>query len=112
MFVTKLLLSNLLIVTCVLVGRRWPGLGGLLATMPLTSLIVLIWLYSENPAQTARLDQYVQGVLWGIGPTIAFFLALLVCLRRGVAVPAAMLAASLCWLAGALLHRLLLPAHS
>lgn len=104
MFVAKLLLSNLLIVTCVLVGRRWPGLGGLLATMPLTSLIVLIWLYNEEPAAAQRLDNYIRGVVWGIGPTVAFFVAMLVCLRRGMGFPPALGIAGLAWLAGAGLH--------
>lgn len=108
MFLTKLLLSNLIIVACVLAGRRWPGLGGLIATMPLTSLIVLLWLYSDDPTQTARLSEYVRGVLWGIGPTIAFFAALLLCLKRGMSVPPALLAGALCWAIGAALHRLLL----
>jgi hypothetical protein len=40
MFFVKLALSNLVIVSCVLIGRRFPALGGLIATMPLTSLIV------------------------------------------------------------------------
>lgn len=112
MFLTKLLISNLIIVTCVLVGRRWPGLGGLIATMPLTSLIVLLWLYSDDPGQTLRLNDYVQGVLWGIGPTIAFFAALLLCLKRGMTVPLALLVGALCWAIGAALHRLLLPTPS
>lgn len=111
MFLIKLLLSNLIIVACVLVGRRWPGLGGLIATMPLTSLIVLLWLYSDDPSQTARINAYVQGVLWGIGPTIAFFAALLLCLKRGMAVLPALLTGAVCWAVGAALHRMLLSHH-
>ncbi len=49
MFLVKLALSNLIIIACVLIGKRFPSLGGLIATMPLTSLIVLLWLASDNP---------------------------------------------------------------
>lgn len=112
MFATKLLISNLIIVACVLIGRRHPSLGGLIATMPLTSLIVLLWLYSEDPGQAVRINEYVRGVLWGIGPTIAFFAALLICLRRGMTVPASLLISTLCWAVGAALHRLLLTTPS
>lgn len=109
MFLTKLIISNLIIVTCVLTGRRWPGLGGLIATMPLTSLIVLLWLYSDDPGQITRITEYVRGVLWGIGPTIVFFYCLLLCLKRGMSMPPALTIASSCWMIGAALHRLLLP---
>jgi len=112
MFLTKLLLSNLLIVTCVLIGRRCPGAGGLIATMPLTSLVVLLWLYSDDPSQTMRISEYVRGVLWGIGPTLAFFTALLLCLKRGMSVPLALLVGASCWAIGAALHRLLLSTPS
>lgn len=108
MFLMKLLFANLLIISCVLIGKRSPSLGGLLATMPLTSLIVLVWLYSDDPTRVTRIDGYVLGVLWGIIPTIAFFGALLYCLRRGVGVPASLVAAAACWVTGAVLHRLLL----
>lgn len=108
MFLLKLLLSNLLIVGCVLISKRWPGLGGLIATMPLTSLIVLIWLSSDSSVQSVQLIDYLRGVLWGIGPTVAFFAALLICLRKGIAVPPALLVATGCWLAGACVHRLLM----
>lgn len=104
MFLLKLAISNLIIVACVLIGRRYPTLGGLIATMPLTSLIVLIWLFTDAPAETGRINDYLRGVLWGIGPTIAFFVAALICLRRGMSVPVALLVSAVCWLAGALLH--------
>jgi uncharacterized membrane protein (GlpM family) len=104
MFLLKLFISNLIIVACVLISKRYPTLGGLIATMPLTSLIVLIWLFSDAPADTVRISDYLRGVLWGIWPTIAFFAAALICLRRGLSVPAALVAGAACWLAGALLH--------
>ncbi|MGE3549511.1 MAG: hypothetical protein AB7I29_06380 [Geobacter sp.] len=59
-----------------------------------------------------RLNEYVRGVLWGIGPTIAFFAALLLCLKRGMSVPLALLIGALCWAIGAVLHQLLLPSSS
>ena len=106
MFLLKLLLSNLIIVACVVIGRRWPTFGGLIATMPLTSLIVLVWLYSENPDQPLQIEGYVRGVLWGIAPTIAFFAALLFLLRKGAGVPVSLFVGAAFWLAGALLHRI------
>jgi F0F1-type ATP synthase assembly protein I len=105
MFLVKLALSNLIIVACVLIGRRFPALGGLIATMPLTSLIVLVWLASDNPMDQQLYREYTRGVVWGILPTLAFFAAAYLCLRRGIGLPAALGMAGVVWLGGALLHQ-------
>jgi F0F1-type ATP synthase assembly protein I len=108
MFLIKLALSNLIIVACILIGRRSPTLGGLIATMPLTSLIVLIWLASDNPDNSRLLCDYTKGVLWGILPTIGFFAAAFICLRKGIGMPIVLAVAGTVWLGGALLHLYLL----
>ncbi|HEY3308367.1 MAG TPA: DUF3147 family protein [Desulfuromonadaceae bacterium] len=108
MFFLKLALSNLIIITCVTVGRRFPTLGGLIATMPLTSLIVLIWLHTENPGNTQLIGNFTKGVLWGVLPTIAFFATGYICLWKGMGFYSALTAGSILWLAGALLHQWLL----
>jgi uncharacterized membrane protein (GlpM family) len=61
-FAVKLLTANIVIVLCVWLGRKHPQLAGLIATMPITSLIVLLWLYSENPSDGKHLSGYVSGV--------------------------------------------------
>lgn len=108
MFLIKLVLSNLIIISCVLIGRRFPSLGGLIATMPLTSLIVLVWLATDNPGNSRLLGDYTRGVVWGILPTAAFFMATYFCLRKGAGLPAAMAVAGAVWSGGALLHQYLL----
>jgi hypothetical protein len=108
MFLLKLAASNLIIVSCVLIGRRFPSLGGLIATMPLTSLIVMIWLEADNPGNSRLLSDYTRGVLWGILPTIAFFVTTSLCLHKGIAFPVVLAIAGTFWLVGALLHQYLL----
>jgi len=105
MFLVKLALANLIIVSCVLLGKRFPSLAGLIATMPLTSLVVLVWLASDNGAAPGLYRNYVHGALWGILPTIAFFAAAYLCLRKGVGLPSALAVSGVVWLAGALLHQ-------
>ncbi len=105
MFLVKLLISNLIIIACVLLGRRWPPVAGLIAAMPLTTLIVLIWLYSESYGDSAFIEGYLRGVFWGLLPTAAFFMAMIVCLRKGLNVPLAVVISGLIWLAGAGIHR-------
>lgn len=107
-FSLKLLISNLVILLCVWLGRRFPSLAGLIATMPLTSLIVLLWLYSGDPAARGELSAYVGGVFFGVLPTLCFFGCVWLCLRRGVVLPASLVAGFAVWGAAAFLHQLLL----
>jgi uncharacterized membrane protein (GlpM family) len=106
-FLVKLLITNLIIVACAQIGRRHPTLGGLIATMPLTSLLVLVWLHLDNPQDFRLLTAYTRGVLWGIIPTILFFVALYYCFLRQLPLPLALSAGFGIWLAGAAVHQLL-----
>ncbi len=107
-FMVKLLLTNAIILACVFIGKRHPTLGGLIATMPLTSLIVLVWLFSDNPGNYRLLTEYTAGVLWGIIPTILFFAAVYVCFRKQLPFPLVLSAGFAVWLAGAFVHQWLL----
>jgi uncharacterized membrane protein (GlpM family) len=103
-FPVKLLLSNLIIVGCMLIGRRNGPLAGLVATMPLTSLLVLVWLHLDNPADRKLLSGYTRGVLWGIIPTILFFSAFYLSYRKELPFPAALGVGFAAWLAAAFVH--------
>jgi uncharacterized membrane protein (GlpM family) len=107
-FSLKLLISNLIILLCVWLGRRFPSLAGLIATMPLTTLIVLLWLYSDKPGDRGTLTTYVGGVFFGVLPTLCFFGVVWLCLRRGGELPVSLLAGFLVWAVAASLHQLLL----
>jgi F0F1-type ATP synthase assembly protein I len=104
-FIAKLLLTNAIIIACARIGARSPSLGGLIATMPLTSLIVLIWLRVDNPKDNHLLAAYTRGVLWGIIPTILFFLVAYLCLRRELPFLLTLGAGFAVWLVGALVHQ-------
>ena len=107
-FIVKLLIANLLILTCTQLGKRYPSLGGLIATMPLTTLVVLVWLARDNPGDTRLLVDFTRGVFWGIGPTILFFLVAWFCFQRGISLPLTLAASFGVWLVGAVIHQTLL----
>jgi uncharacterized membrane protein (GlpM family) len=107
-FVLKLLLTNAVIIACALIGKKFPSMAGLIATMPLTSLIVLVWLHTDNPENYRLLTLYTEGVLWGIIPTILFFAVAYLCFARHLSLSLAVSAGFGVWLSGALIHQWLL----
>jgi len=104
-FALKLLLANAVIVACVQLGKRAPSLAGLIATMPLTTLIVMFWLNSENPGNRELMVSYTKGVVWGIVPSAAFFIAALCCFTWRMPFSAALAVSFVVWLVGALVHQ-------
>jgi len=76
--------------------------------MPLTGLIVLVWLYSDNPGNYDLMAAYTKGALWGIVPTILFFIAAFVCFRNDLTLPVTLSVSFAVWLMGAILHQWLL----
>lgn len=104
-FLLKLVITNAVIIVCTQIGRKYPTLGGLIATMPLTSLIVLVWLASDNPGNRRLLTDYTKGVLWGIIPTILFFLAAYACFRKELPLSLVLSASFAVWLVAAGVHQ-------
>jgi len=108
LFYLKLALSITVIIVCTQIGKRFPTLGGLIATMPLTGLIVLIWLYSDNPTNFSLLEVYTKGALWGIGPTILFFVSAYLCLHMHLSLTVVLSISFSVWFVGACIHQLLI----
>jgi uncharacterized membrane protein (GlpM family) len=107
-FIVKLFMTVAIIVLCVQVGRRVPSMAGLIATMPLTSLLVLLWLYVDQRKDPALLVNYAKGAMFGILPSFLFFVAAFVCLKRGLPFPAALGISFTVWALGAVMHQWLL----
>jgi len=106
--VIKLLISLCVIAFCTQMGRRLPTLAGLIAVMPLTGLLVLVWLYLDNPGNSALMTAYTKSALWGIVPTILFFLVAFACFRGGKPLWIVLTASFAVWLAAAFIHQWLL----
>ena len=104
-FIIKLLVSVGVIVFCTQIGRRLPTLAGLIAVMPLTGLIVLVWLYLDNPGDFGLITDYAKGALWGILPSILFFLVAFLCLRKQLSLWIVLCASFAVWVIAASIHQ-------
>lgn len=111
-FVIKLLISVCVITFCAQIGRKLPTLAGLIAVMPLTGLIVLLWLYADNPQDFALMGEYCKGALWGIVPSVLFFLVAFICFHKHLSLSVVLCASFAVWLIAAFVHQWLLNKSS
>lgn len=93
-FVIKVIISALLITSIAELGKRFSPLAAILASLPINSIIAIIWLYSETKDSQKIID-LSNGIFWGILPSLLFFVLLPIFLKAGLNFPVALLLASL-----------------
>ena len=64
------------------VAKRWPGLGGLIASLPLVSVLGMIWLWRDT-GDPARLAAHSAATFWFVLPSLPMFLVIPALLNRG-----------------------------
>ena len=94
LYLVKLLVSAVGIVLISEVAKRSSLLGGLIASVPLVSVLAMIWLYAETRSdmQVLRLST---SIFWLTLPSLALFLCLNLLLQRGAGFPLALTGAVL-----------------
>ena len=99
-YAVKVLVSAVLIVLISEVARRSTLFGALIASLPITSLLAVIWLYLDT-GDSGRIAALSTGVFWLVLPSLAFFVVLPLALRAGWAfwpsLSAAILATVACY---------------
>jgi hypothetical protein len=88
----KAAISGVLIAVISEIARRSPGWGGLLASLPLTSLIAMVWLWRDT-GDEERVAELSMGAFWFVLPSLPLFLIIPLLLRSGWASWTAVLAA-------------------
>jgi hypothetical protein len=79
----KAVISGLVIAAALEAARRSTGLGGLILSLPLVSIITFFWLWRET-GDNERIAQLSMSVFWFFLPTLPMFLILPALLREGV----------------------------
>jgi hypothetical protein len=78
--VIKAALSGLIVAAVSEIARRYPGWGGLVASLPLTSLLAMIWLYRDS-GDAERVADLSLSTLWFFAPSIPLFFAMPILIR-------------------------------
>ncbi len=92
LFLIKAAVSGLLVALISTVARRYPGWGGLVASLPLVSVLAMLWVYGEtrDPDKVAAL---AMSTFWFFLPSMPMFLLIPLMIRSGWSFGATMIAA-------------------
>ena len=85
----KAAVSGVIVAAVSEIARRYPGWGGLVASLPLTSLLAMIWLYRDTQ-DSGRVAALSVSTFWFFLPSVPLFVALPLLLRSGLGFWAAM----------------------
>ncbi len=78
----KALISGMLVAAASEVARRWPGIGGLIASLPLVSVLGMLWLWRDKP-DAANMAAHSTATFWYVLPSLPMFLLIPHLLGRG-----------------------------
>lgn len=81
--ILKAAVSGLLVVAASEIAKRYPGLGGLIASLPLISVLGMVWLWRDT-GDPARMAAHATGTFWFVVPSLPMFLLIPALLKRDV----------------------------
>lgn len=82
-YALKIGLSALILVAIAEIAKRSSFWAAALASLPLTSLLALIWLYVDT-GDTQKIAALSSGIFWLVLPSLLLFVLLPILLRNGV----------------------------
>jgi len=81
-YIVKVVISAILIVAISEISKRSSLVGAVLASIPLVSVIAMIWLYIDT-RDVDRVAGLASSIFWLVLPSLALFLALPLLLKHG-----------------------------
>jgi len=82
-YLVKIAITTVLIVMIAEIAKRSSFAGALLASVPLISVLAMIWLYVDTK-DVAKVSALATSVFWLVLPSLALFVTLPVLLRQGL----------------------------
>ena len=79
----KAAVSGVLIAIASTLAKRYPGFGALIASLPLVSVLGMIWLWHEKPDRET-MAAHAGATFWYVLPSLPMFLLIPALLRHGL----------------------------
>ena len=82
-YLVKIFVTTVLIVMISEIAKRSTFIGAILASVPLVSVLAMIWLYIDTKDVT-RISNLSISIFWLVIPSLTLFLALPLLLKQGL----------------------------
>ncbi|WP_427340590.1 DUF3147 family protein [Caloranaerobacter sp. DY30410] len=82
-FIVKTIVSALIIATVSTLGKKFSTFAAIIASLPLTSMLSIIWLFRDTQDVQKVIDLSIS-ILWVIIPSLIFFIALVYLLKQNI----------------------------
>lgn len=79
----KAAISGVIIAVVSEVAKRYPVLGAMIASLPLVSVLGMVWLWRDKP-DALNMADHAQATFWYVLPSLPMFLLIPWMLRRGM----------------------------
>jgi len=93
-YIIKIIISGLIIAGVSELGKRFAPIAAILASLPLISILAMIWLYNETK-DVQKIIDLSNNIFWAILPSLIFFIVLPIFLKSGLKFNLAMLLSSI-----------------
>ena len=88
-YIVKLLVSAGIIVLISELSKKLPLLASLVASLPLISVLGMIWMYGEK-VETEKIAAHAEGTFWYVLPSLPMFLVMPWMMKKGISFPASL----------------------
>lgn len=82
-YLVKIIITTVLIVVISEIAKRSSFVGAILASIPLVSVLAMIWLYIDTK-DVSKVSALSASVFWLVIPSLALFVTLPVLLKQGI----------------------------
>jgi hypothetical protein len=89
-YLIKLVLTAAIIVLISEVAKKLPLFGSLIASLPLISILGMIWMYwdiKEPKDMQDKIADHAEGTFWFVLPSLPMFLVMPWMMRKGISFP-------------------------
>ncbi|MFT5660699.1 MAG: hypothetical protein ACI9TV_001341 [Sulfurimonas sp.] len=82
-YITKLIITALLIVLISEIAKRSSLLGAMLAAIPLVSILAMTWMYIDTNSSTKAVE-FSNNIVWLIVPSMTLFITFPILIKKGL----------------------------
>ena len=82
-YIIKIAITALIIVIVSEISKRLPLLGSLIASLPLISVLGMIWIFQETK-DAQKLITHAEGTFWYVLPSLPMFLVMPWMMKKGI----------------------------